>query len=194
MVLSTLGVPPPRLPKLIGSALSLSAQLAVYPRLVRLDFPIAPVLAPIPAGAVAQSIPLQTALLSADAQTLIGAFGEYCIVGAKFEIRVNAVTQSSGFVIVYMDEKIAAAPTAANALQSPHIEVLITQTESPSRHMISWKAADFLDLQWTSTSAPGVAAWLKVFASVVNTFTAAGTGAQVIITGSLAYCLRGYVS
>jgi hypothetical protein len=190
--LNKMGLPVPRLPFLIGSDKNLSAGKSVYPKMVKLDFPIIPQFLTLATGALAQSIALNLTLINLGTP-LASVFAEYAIIGAKLELRVNATATPQGIYLAFIDEKSGGAPTAAVALDAPHIEGAISNTESPSAHMISWKAADFLDLDWTSLTVSETPAWLKVFASTSATGTSASTGAQIMITGALALCLRGYV-
>lgn len=191
-MLARIGLPVPRLPFLIGSSRNLSANLTVYPRMVKLDFPIIPQFISVAAGAASSVISININLVE-QVTALQALFGEYALVGAIFEVRVTAVTTPQGIYIMYIDEKGAGAPTAAIALDSPHIDGLLTNTENPSLHKISWKAADFLDLDWTvMSSSSDTPIYLKTWASTAATGTAAGTAAQIMVTGALAFCFRGY--
>lgn len=193
--LQRMGLPIPRLPVLIGSATSLSSRNAVYPRLVKFDIPIDPVFVTLAAGNLASVINIQITTLCSNWASFQNLFSEYSVVGARFELRVNEVTNPQGLFLAYIDEKNSAAPTAAIALSSPHLEGLISQTESPSRHMISWKAADVLDIDWTPTSSGAdVPAYLKLFSNTASTGTSATTVGQIAVTGALALCFRGFAS
>jgi hypothetical protein len=192
-MLSRMGLPVPRLPFLIGSAKNLSAGNSVYPRMVKLDFPITPQFLTVATGALASVISVSINLI-AQVTGLQGLFGEYAIVGARFEFRVNASATPQGLYLAYVDEKGSTAPTATTCLETPHIEGSISNTESPSMHQISWKAADYLDMDWTAmSSSSDIPIYLKTFCSTSATGTSASTGAQIMITGALALCLRGYI-
>jgi hypothetical protein len=193
--LARMGLPVPRLPFLIGSAVNLSAKDSIYPRMVKLDVPINPTFTSLVAGNVATAIALQITTLCQNWTSFQNLFGEYAIVGARLELRFNAAVNPQGLVVVYIDEKTSAAPTAAIGLSAPHLDMMVQNTESPSRHLVEWKAADVIDIDWTSTSSGAdVPAYLKVFANTASTGTSATTTGQVCITGALALCFRGYQS
>jgi hypothetical protein len=192
-MLQRLGLPVPRLPFLLGSNRDLTVSNSVYPRMVKLDFPIIPQFLTIATGAMAQVISVSINLIE-QVGGLQGLFAEYSIVGVIFELRCNASATPQGIYLAYLDEKGSVTPTATTALEAPHIEGLVSDTESPSSHRIMWKVADFLDMDWTSmASSSEIPVWLKLFTSTAATGTSASTGAQIIVTGSLALCLRGYV-
>jgi len=191
--LARMGLPVPRLPFLIGSNRNLNASQSIYPRMVKLDFPIVPQFLTIASGAVAQVVSVSINLIQ-QVTGLQALFAEYSIVGATFEIRCNATSTPQGLYIVYIDEKGSSTPTAATALDAPRIEGLVSNTESPTLHVIKWKVADLLDMDWTTMSSSAeIPIWIKVFSSTSATGTSASTGGQVIITGAIALCLRGYV-
>jgi len=192
-MLNRMGLPVPRLPFLIGNNTNLKPGLSVYPRMVKLDFPLIPQFAPIATGQLALSIAVSINLIN-QVGGLQALFAEYAIVGVVFELRCNAATTPQGIYLAYVDEKSGTTPTAALALDSPHIEGLVSNTESPSSHKIMWKAADYLDMDWTTlASSTDIPIWLKLFCSTSATGTSASTAGQIIVTGSLALCLRGYV-
>jgi hypothetical protein len=191
--LQRMGLPVPRLPFLIGSATSLKARQAIYPLMVKLDFPIIPQNVGIAAGGCTTVLPITSALIGQFSGGLANVFAQYCIVGFRLELRVNAVTNPQGVLIVYVDEKSAGAPVSSSALAFPHLDMLVSQTESPTRHMLEWKPADLLDLDWTSTSVSVTPAWVKFFSSAAATFTAAGTVAQILVTGAISLAFQGYV-
>jgi hypothetical protein len=181
------------LPFLIGAAGDLGAGKSVYPR-VDLSIPIVPLFAGIVAGALSTVLSVQaTGTLIQNWASFSALFGEFCLVGFTFELRLNNVATPAGLVMVYLDEKSSAAPTIAAAAAAPHLDILVSNTESPSKHLISWKARDLLDLQWTSTGTTEQPVWLKLFAATASTGTAAGTTGTVQITGALQLCFRGYI-
>jgi len=191
--LSNMGLPTPRLPRSLGSNRNLSSSNSVYPRKVNLDFPILPQFLTIATGALANSLPININLIE-QVVGLQGLFAEYCIVGARFEFRCNASATPQGLYFAYVDEESSTTPTAAAATSAPHIEGTVSNTESPSSHMVLWKVANFIELSWTSMSvSTDIPIWLKTFASVSGTGTSASTGAQIMITGAIALCLRGYI-
>jgi len=192
------GLPVGRVPRLIGSATNLRANNTVYPRMVKWDVPITPTFYTMTAGNLAVSLPIQFSTLAGSTfqGQALALFSEYCLVGFRFELRINATANPSGLIIVTVDEKVATAPTDS-VFATPHLELICTNTESPSRHMISWRAKDYLDLDWTSTSSGAdVPCWLKLFGSTAaapaGTGTTGTTTCQVCITGSLAMCFRGF--
>jgi hypothetical protein len=162
--------------------------------MVKLDTPIIIQTASIAAGGVTLALQCNVNTLVENWATRFAAlFGEYAIVGIRLEIRISNVAVPSGLYIAFFNEKGTAAPNAVEALNTPHIEGLVSNTESPSRHMISWMAADYLDLDWqdnlASTYTPVT---FKIFASSAATGTQATTTGTIIITGALALCLRAY--
>jgi hypothetical protein len=192
--LQKMGLPVPRLPFMIGSDADLNATNAVYPKMVKLDFPIIPQILTLSSGGLVSVININVNLIE-EITSIQGLFAEYAIVGARFEYRVNATGTPQGLYLAYVSEKDSAVPTGAQALNSPHIEGLVNNTESPSCHRIAWKAADYLDMDWTTTaSSSDTPIYLKTFASTSTTGTSASTSAQILITGALALCFRGYVN
>jgi hypothetical protein len=189
--MNRMGLPVPRLPFLIGSATNLPDQLSVYPSNVKLDFPITPQFFNITSGALSTYLAISTNLCTLAAD-FIALFNEYSVVGAKFEMRINNAINQAGLILVYIDEKSLSAPVAAEAVARPHLELVVSNTESPSRHTIEWKARDYLDLQWTATNVATTPAYLKLFASTAATGTSGTTAAQVCVTGAISMCFRGY--
>jgi len=191
-MMARMGLPVPRLPFLIGSNKNLSARDAVYPAMVKLDFPIEPQFTSLVAGAVATVIALNYALIE-NWTNAAALFGEYAIVGFRGELRISNVVNAAGLVLVYMDEKSSSAPTAATATGADHLERLVSNTESPSAATISWMSTDYIDLEWTATGNSTTPAWLKIYAATGTTGTTATTTGQVIVTGAISLCFRGYV-
>jgi hypothetical protein len=192
-MLSRMGLPIPRLPFLIGSATNLGAGKSVYPR-SDYSIPIIPQILGIVAGGLTTNLSVQaSSALIQNWAAFVALFGEFCLVGFTFELRMNNVVNPAGLVVVYVDEKSAAAPTAAVAFIAPHLEIVVSNTESPSRHMISWRAKDLADLNWVSTSSVEQPVWLKLFAASAFTGTLATTTGSVMLTGALQVCFRGFV-
>jgi hypothetical protein len=136
---------------------------------------------------------ISTALLQDFASRLGATFDEYCITGASFEIRfVQTAGSPQGLTYIYLDEKDATTPTAANAQNSPRIDVLVANEALPIRHRIDWMPADFADLDWTSTSSLTTPCFIKMFASTVSTFTANNTDGYIYVTGALNIDVRGW--
>jgi len=186
-----LQIPIPRIPRTIGAAQALSAKNSVYPY-VNLDFPISPMTFNIGTGAIAAVQNMDTSLVANFATRVTSLFNEYAIVGLLLEFRVNQVLNPSGFATVFLDEKGAAAPTLAESRNTPHLEVAIITPSTQRVQLIRWKAEDLLDLNWTDTSVNSIPLYLKIFASIAGTSTLANTSCQVLVTGAIALCLRGY--
>lgn len=186
--------PFPRLPRWIGTP-NLRAGLSVYPR-VDLDVPILVTSSALVTGALA-------AVLNIDASQIIGfssrfasLFQEFSIVGARFEIRVSASAAPQGMILAYIDENSSAAPTALQALHRPHAEIPLVGSvvdSTGSLHVVEWKAHSYADLTWDPVSTAGTVGYLKLYADVTNTGTQATTAADILITGALAVCFRGYI-
>jgi hypothetical protein len=198
-------LPKPQLPRWVGSALNLTANNSVSPQKTFLDIPIVPQQYDIDGTgtiAPAQSVtPLGPSIIPNFTQ-LGGVFKEYCITGFRGELRcvdnrtAVAMTLQRGLVLGAIDEKSSATPTFATMQDLPHLEAVVSLTESPARHLIEWKPQDLEDLQWqfTSTLTPVVPAWFKVFCNPANTFTDSSVGAGSAIfalTGCMRVALRG---
>jgi len=198
-------LPKPQLPRWVGSALNLTASNSVSPQKTFLDIPIIPQLYGITATGVIPPVstvtPLGPSLLPNFTQ-LGGVFKEYCITGFRGELRcvdnrsAVAMTLQRGLVLGAIDEKSSAAATFATMQDLPHLEAVVSLTESPARHLIEWKPQDLEDLQWQFTSAatPVVPAWFKIYCDPANTFTDGGVGAGTAafaLTGCMRVALRG---
>jgi hypothetical protein len=184
-------MPVGQLPIKIGSDRSLSSSKSVYPPMVKLSVPIVGQLIAVAAGAVANAGAISATNVNNFATRFASLFDEYCIVGMALELRIQNVTAGSvGFVLAFIDEKIATAPNAAS-LNVPRIDMMIG-SESPSRYDINWIAHDYIDLQWTQTSTTVIPLYLKIYASNANTLTSAGTACDILISGTLQFCFRGY--
>lgn len=188
-----LSIPISNLPFIVGSDKDLPAGLSVYPILHGLSVPIAPFRFNLVAGAMASQLAISIAMLK-DFNLRLGAcFDEYCITGASFEVRfVNTSGSPQGLVYVFLDEKDSATPTASNAQNSPRIDILTSNEALPIRHRIDWKPADYVDLNWTSTSALTSPVYVKGFASNTETLTAGDTVGYLYFTGALSVDVRGW--
>lgn len=193
-------LPTPRLPSvsLTGLRSSLSSKAAVYPKLIKLDIPIGPLTLSVAAGALSTVFAIGVtasgaAPLGSLGLNLLTLFNEFCICGARFEIRVQNPVNPQGCVWVTMDEKVAAGPTLGNVADKQRISMLIG-AESPSRYMVSWKAEDYTDLEWQSSAVlpSPVSAYLKFFASNGGTGTGASTACNLLLTGTFAMSFRGF--
>jgi hypothetical protein len=190
--LRNMGLPVPQLPFLIGSATNLPKRESTYPNL-SLSIPIAPQFAGVAAGGLTTIVPIDGTIIYNFASRFANVFKEACVVGAKFELRMNNVVNPAGMVVAYIDEQSSAAPTTSTALDAPHLEALISQTESPSRHTIEWVPESPLDLSWEPSGAIPTPAWLKLWTNVTNGGTTATTTATVQITGAIRIASRGYM-
>jgi hypothetical protein len=191
MVMPTGGVPAP-----LGNNMRISANQAIYPRKITLDFPIEILSFALSAGTLAVSQAIDANALLSQATNFYGLFMEYCLVGMRLEFRVGAtITAAQGLYLAYIDEINSGAPTLLQAQSRPHIEGLISPSESPSCKFLQWKAQDYLDLTWNSCSTAGstpyVPAYFKIFASPAGTATSASTVASILVTGTIRMQFRG---
>jgi len=185
--------PIPRLPKWIGTP-NLRANCAVYPR-IDLDLPIVVTSSALTTGAIAAVLNIDTSLIRSWSSRLQTLFQEFAIVGARFEIRVASSAAQQGMVLAYIDELSNSTPTASHAVNRPHCEIPLVSTNvdsTGSLHRVEWVARSYADLTWDDVSTTGVVAYLKLFASVADTGTQAGTAADIMITGALSMCFRGF--
>jgi len=182
--------PQPRIPRLLGAAVRLPSGISVYPS-VNLDVPIIPLAVNVAAGALAAVNPMDTTAMNAFAARFGVVFNEYAIVGANLEVRVTDVTNPAGIAAVFLDEESNATPTSAQALNRPRLDILLNQQTTPQPYRISWVPRDLLDLDYVPTGTNFTPVFLKTFASSA-TGTTGSTTAQILITGSLALCFRGY--
>jgi hypothetical protein len=187
-----LSFPKPRIPRLLGAAVSLSQPNSVYPN-VSIDVPIEVDTAVIAAGATASTIPLDTTILPNWATRFASLFREYSICGANLELRLSNVVNPAGIVVAFIDEKSGAAPTAQQGENRPRLDMMVQNMTSVQPYRLKWKPADYLDLQWTITSVNTTDAFLQIFTSVASFFTTATTTGTVLVTGSLAVQFRGFV-
>jgi len=188
---SKLVLPVGKLPIVIGSDRSLSANVSVYPKRVSLSVPFTALTMNVAGGAIANVNQINIGLVQNFATRFASLFDEYCLVGAKLEIRIQAVSAlATGYVLVGLDEKNTAVGTSGLQDQ-PHIEVMMSNTESPSRYHIAWIAKDYLDLQWSSTGTSVTPVSIKMFCGASTGVGVANT-ATLILSGTLAFDFRGY--
>ena len=188
-----LSVPRSCLPFLVGSDKNLSAGLSVYPVIHGLSVPIKPFKFQMTAGAVAQQLAISTTMLQDFATRLGATFDEYCITGASFEVRyMSTGGNQQGLVYAYLDEKDSTTPTAANAQNSPRLDITCANEALPIRHRIDWLPADYVDLDWTSTASLTTPCYVKVFASVADTLTSSDLAGFIYFTGALTIDVRGW--
>ncbi len=188
-----LDFPIPRLPRWIGTP-NLRAGLSVYPY-VLLDVPMQLSTSAVVGGTLASVVTIDNTLITNFATRFGSLFQEFAIVGARFEIRVTAVTTPQGMVLAYIDENSNSAPTANPAAARPHAEIPLVQSavdSTGSVHIVEWMAHSYADLTWDAVSTSGLVAYLKLFASSA-TGTSASTAAQITVSGALALSFRGYI-
>jgi hypothetical protein len=171
----------------------LNPNTTVYPKMIKLDFPLIPISSATAAGAYSIVINIiAAASMIANYANLAAVFDEVCIVGARFELRLDVTANPAGSVWAYVDEKVAAAPTLANSQNKARLDMAAFGNESPNRYTLLWKARDYTDLIWEPTGSATASAYLKIFASNAGTGTNAAGGINLLVTGSVALCFRGY--
>ncbi len=180
--------PKPRLPQLVGAAETLPAQLSVYPT-INIDLPISYQQATIAAGAVAAVFNISDTIIASFPTRFVG-FREFLILGARFELRLNNVANTAGYVLAYIDEKSAGVPTGTEATSRPRLDMICGPLFDRKPYRLDWMPRDYLDLQYTTVGTSQTPAYLKVFGSTA-TGLVAGTTGEVIISGSLAIQFRG---
>lgn len=187
-----LSFPQPRLPRLLGATSRLNASNTIYPAKIDLDVPFAAFNETVAAGSVAASGALDLTTVTNWSTRFASLFREYCIVGARVEVRLCVSTTAQGVVKIWIDEDSAAAPTANQANSRATLDVAIVANPDGRVYTMDWKPLDYLDLDWTDTGTTVTSAYLKAFGSTA-TGLAAGTTAIMTVTGTLAVCFRGYV-
>lgn len=188
-----ISIPIANIPFVVGSDKDLPAGLSVYPTIHGLSVPIKPFSFFVNGGSVAQLMGVSITMLQDFATRLGATFDEYCITGMSLEVRyVTTSGGQQGLVYVYLDEKDATTPTAANAQNSPRIDLMCATEALPIRHRIEWVPADLVDLDWTSTSNLTSPCYVKCFASPSATLTAPDLQGYVYFTGSLSIDVRGW--
>jgi len=188
---STFSMPVGRIPITLGADRQLTARTSVYPT-VNLDVPVLVTRYSLSAGAAAQVYPIDITRINAFGTRFASLFDEYCIVGVKLEVRLDNVTNPQGILIAFLDEKSSALPTAAVAQAAARLDMILSNTESPSRYSIEWKPRDYTDLSYSDTSTTIAPVNLKFYASNADTGTGASTSAGIMITGTFAFTFRGY--
>jgi len=186
-----MGIPVPRLPFLVGSALDLPAKQSIYPT-VSWSIPIGLQKVSLVAGAAASAINIDETIVPSFNTRFASTFREASICGARLEVRVTNVVNPAGVAFVFLNEKTLASPVSSEAQDTPHLDILISQTESPSRHLIDWKSQDLLDMEWSPIASVGTPVAIKVFASVATTLTTVTTTCDIIISGAIQIAFRGF--
>lgn len=186
-----LSIPVARLPVSLGSDRKLTAATSVYP-VVKLDVPMIVTRTAVAAGATTSVFNIDLSKVGTFSTRFGALFDEYCIVGARIEVRLNNIAVPQGFVMAYIDEKSSSAATSTAALAASRIDMVVSATESPSRYHIDWVPRDFTDLSYSDIGTTTTSAYLKFFSSNADTGTNAGTTFDLMITGTLAFTFRGY--
>ncbi len=184
--------PQPRIPRLLGSDRNLGSRNSVYPNNVMLDVPIITTKSSIAAGVLAASIPLDLTKIQAFSSRFASLFQEYAIVGASLEVRMNNTINNAGVLAAFIDEDSSAAPGPTDALNRPRLDVLVAQQFQPGSYRLNWTPRDILDLDYVDCATTFTPAWLKLYTDVGNFGTTATTTGDVLVTGTLALCFRGY--
>jgi len=189
-----LSLPVSRLPFRLGSDTSLGAGKSIYPVIHGLSVPITQIIRTSAAGVFSTSDAINAQVLCSDwANRWQAVFDEYCMTGFSFEIRVVPVSGGSkGLVLVYLDERDSAAPSAAAAASSPRLDILPHASAMPILHRLDWIARDISDLTWTSTATATNPVYLKLYANPSNTGTASDGIIDIYITGTMNLDFRGF--
>lgn len=189
-----LSLPISKLPFRLGSDTSLGARNSIYPVIHGLSVPITQVIRTSTAGVFGSSDSMNAQVLCSDwANRWQKVFDEYCMTGFSLEIRAVPVSGGSkGLVLVYLDERDSAAPTAAAAASSPRLDILPHASAMPILHRLDWVARDVTDLAWSSTSSATNPVYLKIYATPANTGTASDGVIDIYVTGTMNLDFRGF--
>lgn len=189
-----LSLPISKLPFRLGSDTSLGAGKSIYPVIHGLSVPITQIIRTSAAGVFGSSDSMNAQVLCSDwANRFQKVFDEYCMTGFALEIRCVPISGGSkGLVLVYLDERDAAAPSAAVAASSPRLDILPHASAMPILHRLDWVARDIADLTWTSTGTATNPVYLKIYSDPSNTGTATDGVFDVYITGTMNLDFRGY--
>ncbi len=177
------------LPVIANPGSHLSARRAV-PKIYTFDLPILATQLSVVAGALATTVSIVGTLVSRSA-TWAALFQEFRIIGARFRLKVTTpFTTPQGYVYVYLNEKLSAAPTGAEAASSPRIEIPCLGVTADKTYAVDWVARDLLDLEFSATSAIGgtTPVYLKAFAANTN----AATAGVITMDGALRIQFRGF--
>jgi len=140
-------------------------------RVVALDIPITPSFQSTTAGVIANSIALSTAQIPNFAARFGSTFVEYRLLGFRLRMRILPATGAAapplGLIAIYLDEKLAAAPTLAATLDHVRLEVAANST-TDKIYEIDWVANDLLDLEWTPVGTAYTPVWMKIYQDVAN--------------------------
>jgi hypothetical protein len=156
-----------------------------------LDVPVVFTRTAVAAGATTSVYNLDLSKVDTFSTRFGALFDEYCITGAKLEVRLNNLVVPQGFVCAYIDEKSSSAATLSAAQSSSRLDMVVG-VESPSRYDISWVPRDYTDLSYSDIGTTTTPAYLKFFCSNAGTGTNAATTFDIMITGTLAFTFRGY--
>jgi hypothetical protein len=106
-------------------------------------------------GVLQGNMSIDAALVQGFATRFGSTFDEYRIKSAKVMIR--PVSASSGVTVFWFDEKSSATPTANEAQERMGLRICNSNANSKSVRVMSWKAHDFLDLNYTAIGTTTVA-------------------------------------
>jgi hypothetical protein len=190
-MLQKLGIPIPRLPFLIGSDTRLPSRLSVYPTW-DVSLPLGLSKVSLVAGACATAINIDETLIPSFNTRFASTFRECAIVGARIELRLANVVNGTGLIFAFLNEKQSASPVSSEAQDAPHLDMLVSATESPSKYNLDWKARDLLDIGWSPIASVATPVTLKLYASVATTLTGSTTTADILISGAMQIAFRGW--
>ncbi len=159
--------------------------------MVKLDAPVALANYNITAGATASVRAVDLSWIPSFSSRFGALFDEYAVVGADLEVSLSNVANAQGVLMALLDEKTSAAPTAG-VTNASRVDIRVDNYAQPTRHKIQWIAKDYLDLQWTDIGTTVTPVYLKLWADPTTTGTSASTTAIISITGTIAFCFRGY--
>jgi len=185
--------PRPSLPRLLGTN-NLKATSAVYPNMVYFDIPIVAQTVSVSSGAVSAYIAVTGPSFIANWSSFQDVFGQYVIVGAKFEVRVTVCSSGQGTVFVGMSDEATGSAVGSNLVFLPHIEIPIPPTlvNVPEVQRIDWICREPNDLQFYNMSSSQASTSLQFYAATATTGTGASTSATLFVTGTVRVCVRGY--
>lgn len=103
--------------------------------------------------------------------TRFDSFQEYRIIRVDFY--VCCLQMTSGITLFYLDEKSATAPTTNGAKEIAWQSAPNNSGNDKSQFVITWKAKDLLDLNWTAFGTNVTPVYLKAYTDAGNFATPA---------------------
>jgi hypothetical protein len=152
--------------------------------------PLIPILTntTVTTGVINTTYPLQAADLQNFATRFGALFEEYRIVKVKYSYKPFSVT-NPGLLVHWIDEKQAAAPTSAEALQKSNKQ-FAASNQSP--HTLVWVSNDPLDLQYIDIGTTNtVLCSYKVYSDNANFGSSIVVTSYGVITGDAWVQFRG---